>query len=172
MSQISKDDNASQTYVVKRFKPGGNGLMEAIHAQSTYEIHVLQGPVRSGPTREYLILERGKKWIADPLKESRPYQDVDWSVYIMVDEWTEIKGKGRVPWKNDAPHKVLKAMVKLYPHNLDHFDACDAPDKLKVSKIRLRVLMTEIRKLVGKDVLPDGCRALSQHATIIIERRG
>ncbi|MBA7531815.1 hypothetical protein ES705_24039 [subsurface metagenome] len=89
----------------------------------------------------------------------------------MVEGWTE-KGKGRTPWKNDIAHRILELMLEIYPDNLDRFDVGDARGKLKVSKERFRSLMTEIRKLVGKDILPDGCRALSQHATIIIERRG
>ncbi len=141
-------------------------------AQSTVVTLVFQGPVRTGPTREYLILEGGEKRIADPVKESRPYQDMDWGLYIKEDEWTELKGQKRIPWKDDVLHRVLKRMVTVHPRPVDRFDAGEVQGKGMVSKGRLRGLMTETRLIVGKDVLPDHFRSLSPNVTIIIERIG
>lgn len=164
--------NAPQTSVVKAFAPGDGGLMEAINAQSTFRILVLQGPVSSGPPREYLVFEGGKWRIADPLKESQPYRDVDWDIYIKVGEWTQVKGQKRIPWKNDRAHRVLMPIIKAYPYDIDRFDAADAIGRLKVTKERFRSLIAEVRKLVGKDILPDRDRSLSKCAVIIIERIG
>ena len=173
MPQISNDGDTPQTCIVKEFRPGDEGLMEAILAESTMVIRVVQGPIAAGPTKEYLILEGGKKRIADPMKESRPYRDVDWSLYInIVGEWTQLKGQKRIPWKDDAPHRLLKRMVTVHPRPVDRFDAGDVQGKMMVSEPRLRGLMTEMRNFVGNDVLPARHRSLSREATIVVERRG
>ena len=97
---------------------------------------------------------------------------MDWDLYIAEGKWTQINGQQRISWQNDSAHRVLEAMLTNYPHTIDRFDAGEASGGLKMSKGRFRSLITESRKLVGKDALPNAGRALSQHATIIVERQG
>ncbi|MCH8837796.1 MAG: hypothetical protein IIA60_08350 [Candidatus Marinimicrobia bacterium] len=170
--QRSSVESAPQTYVTKVFKPGDEGLVAAIEAQSTVKILVFQGPVKSGPTREYLILESGKYRIVNP-EEGNPYQSIPWALYInLVGGWTQLKGQKRIPWKNNAPHRLLMRMVDEYPRPVDRFDAGDVQGKRMVSKGRFGGLMTEIREFVGKYVLPVRYRSLSPDAIIVVERRG
>jgi hypothetical protein len=172
-SNIKDSKSTPQTFVMKEYIPGEKGLYEAINAESTVRIQVIQGPIRRRPTVEYMLLEDGNRRITDPMTESKPISDVKWDLYInLVDGWTQLSGQSRIPWKDDAEHQVLEAMLKNYPHNIDRFDASDAIGKMKVTDGRFRSMLSGVRKLVGPEVLPDRYRALSQVANIVIERRG
>lgn len=161
------------TYIAKEYPPDAPELQISISDRTTVRVIVLQDPHLLEPTSQYTQLLNGKRTEISPNDGIDPYNAGGWDLYInMVGDWTEIKGEGRTPWKNDIAHRILELMLEIYPNNLDRFDVGDARNKLKVSKERFRSLMTEIRGIVGKDILPDACRALSQHATIIIERRG
>lgn len=175
MMSIKTNESKSgpQTYLMKEFRPGEKGLDEAITAESTVMIQVIQGPIRRRPGIEYMVLEGGKKRIVDPITESNPYRNTDWDLYInLVEGWIEINGQSRTLWKNDGEHRVLEAMLTNYPHDIDRFDAGDANGAMKVTDGRFRSLITGVRKLVGDEILPDRYRALSKAANIIVERRG
>lgn len=161
------------TYIAKEYLPDAPELQISISDRTTVRVIVLQDPHLLEPTSQYTQLLNGERTEISPNDGIDPYNAGGWDLYInMVGSWTEIKGKGCTPWKSDSAHQILELMLEIYPNDLDRFDVGEARGKLKVSKERFRSLMTEIRKLVGKDVLPDGCRALSQHTTIVIERRG
>ena len=169
----SASKSGSQTYLMKEFEPGEKGLDEAIRAESTVLIQVIQGPIRRRPGIEYMVLKGGKKRTTDPMTESKPISDVKWDLYInLVEGWIEINGQSRTLWKNDSEHRVLEAMLTNYPHDIDRFDAGDANGAMKVTDGRFRSLITGVRKLVGDEILPDRYRALSKAANIIVERRG
>jgi len=161
------------TFIAKEYLPDAPELQISISDRTTVRVIVLQDPHLLEPTSQHTQLLNGERTEISPNNGIDPYDTGFWDLYInIVGRWTEIKGKGRTPWKNDIAHRILELMLEIYPNNLDRFDVGEARGKLKVSKERFRSLMTEIRKLVGKDILPAGCRALSQNATIIIERRG
>lgn len=161
------------TYIAKEYPPDAPELQISISDRTTVRVIVLQDPRLVEPTSQYTQLLNGERTDLSPSDGIDPYNSGDWDLYInMIGGWTEIKGKGRTPWKRDSAHKILELMLELYPNRLDRFDVGEVRGMLNVSKGRFRSLMTEIRKLVGKDVLPDACRELSKHATIIIERRG
>lgn len=172
-NRANAGSDSPQTFLTKVFKPGDKGLTAALHAESTVEVRIVQGPIRTPATREFNILEHGKRRIADPLTEPSPIADLKWALRINLREgWTQVRGKGLRPWKDDNAHKIILVLLKLCPHPIDRFDAGEALGKMKVSEGRFRSLMSEVRKIVGEEVLPERARALSKHCMIIIEGNG
>ena len=161
------------TYIAKEYAPDAPELLGSIGDKTTVRVIVLQDPHLAEPTSQYTQLLNGKHTEISYYDGIDPYNAGGWDLYVnMICGWSEIKGKGRTPWRNDIAHRILELMLEIYPGNLDQFDAGELTGKLKVSKERFRSLMTEVRTLTGKDILPDRYRSLSKHAVIIIERKG
>jgi len=160
-------------FITEVFRPGDEGLLEAIRAKSTVEVLIMQGPLRSPAIGEYIILEHGKRRIADPLTEPNPYTDLEHVLYINLREgWSQVRGKGQLPWMNDHAHKILETLLEIYPRPIDRFDAGEALGKNAVSEGRFRGLIWEVRRIVGEEILAKRARALSRRPMIIIERAG
>lgn len=156
-------------YIHIDFQPGDPLILDYLSRPSVVRIQILIHPDKDVPQSVFKVLTNGEVYEI----QGDPFISKDWDMYVdLPRKKIFIKGQeDTIPIDQTQTIKLLLLLLKEYPTVPTKSQIGDAIDTNNLSFSLIRTLFTNLRNLIGREILPSNDRQFDSEIIIIVERK-